>query len=174
MFSRKGYHAAGVSDIIAEAGVARGTFYNYFESKRSVFQAVLASILAEVTGTAKKIDVTGDVAQQVRANIVGLVVALSDAQVARLLFAEAAAIDDEGNEALREFYGNAIGRVEKALRDGQALGIVRECDVRLGARCLLGVLREPLFQAWLLGERVDTEALVDEMLQILTVGILGR
>ena len=36
VFSRKGYHAAGVADIIQAAGVARGTFYLYFESKRRV------------------------------------------------------------------------------------------------------------------------------------------
>jgi AcrR family transcriptional regulator len=30
VFAQKGYFAASVSDIIEEAGVARGTFYLYF------------------------------------------------------------------------------------------------------------------------------------------------
>ena len=38
VFARRGYHHASVSDILDEAKVARGTFYNYFDSKRAVFQ----------------------------------------------------------------------------------------------------------------------------------------
>src|SRR5262245_55259986 len=37
VFARKGYRNAGVSDIIKQAGVARGTFYLYFKSKEQVF-----------------------------------------------------------------------------------------------------------------------------------------
>ena len=40
-FARKGYRAASVSDIIGRAGVARGTFYLYFDGKEHVFLAVI-------------------------------------------------------------------------------------------------------------------------------------
>ena len=50
VFAARGYHNAGVSHIIREAGVARGTFYNYFESKRTVFTAVLDELTTELTG----------------------------------------------------------------------------------------------------------------------------
>ena len=40
-FARKGYRRASVSDIIARAGVARGTFYLYFDGKEQVFLAVI-------------------------------------------------------------------------------------------------------------------------------------
>lgn len=35
-FVNAGYHATKVSDIVAEAGVAQGTFYWYFKSKESI------------------------------------------------------------------------------------------------------------------------------------------
>src|SRR5262245_3697821 len=41
VFARKGYRRAAVSDIIERAGVARGTFYLYFDSKERVLLAVL-------------------------------------------------------------------------------------------------------------------------------------
>ena len=41
VFARKGYRRAGISDIIARAGVARGTFYLYFDSKEQVFLAIV-------------------------------------------------------------------------------------------------------------------------------------
>jgi AcrR family transcriptional regulator len=40
-FARKGYRAASIGDIIARAGVARGTFYLYFDGKEQVFLAVI-------------------------------------------------------------------------------------------------------------------------------------
>lgn len=39
VFSQKGFHAANVSDIAAEAGVSQGTVYHYFDSKESIFMA---------------------------------------------------------------------------------------------------------------------------------------
>jgi AcrR family transcriptional regulator len=40
VFSRKGFHAANVSDVAAEAGVSQGTVYHYFDSKDDLFMAV--------------------------------------------------------------------------------------------------------------------------------------
>lgn len=40
VFAARGYRAAGISDIVRAAGVARGTFYLYFESKAQVFMAI--------------------------------------------------------------------------------------------------------------------------------------
>ena len=40
VFARKGFHATRVGDIAAEAGVAHGLLYHYFESKDAVLQAV--------------------------------------------------------------------------------------------------------------------------------------
>jgi AcrR family transcriptional regulator len=40
VFAQKGYWSASITDIIRSAGVARGTFYLYFRSKRDVFLAI--------------------------------------------------------------------------------------------------------------------------------------
>jgi len=40
VFSQKNYWSASITDIIRAAGVARGTFYLYFRSKRDVFLAI--------------------------------------------------------------------------------------------------------------------------------------
>ncbi|NMN96366.1 TetR/AcrR family transcriptional regulator [Antrihabitans stalactiti] len=45
VFGRLGYHATRVSDIAEEAGVGQGTFYRYFEDKRDVLDAVVASMM---------------------------------------------------------------------------------------------------------------------------------
>lgn len=44
VFARKEAEAVTIDEIIAEAGVARGTFYNYFQTREAVLTAVAASL----------------------------------------------------------------------------------------------------------------------------------
>ncbi len=41
LFSARGFNAASVDDICAEAGVSKGAFYHHFESKQALFLALL-------------------------------------------------------------------------------------------------------------------------------------
>lgn len=41
VFSKKGFHAANVSDVAAEAGVSQGTIYWYFDSKDELLREAL-------------------------------------------------------------------------------------------------------------------------------------
>ena len=48
VFSRKGYGEATIPDIAREAGIAVGTIYNYYPSKRDLLVSILAShVLSE-------------------------------------------------------------------------------------------------------------------------------
>jgi AcrR family transcriptional regulator len=162
-----------VADIIAEAGVARGTFYNYFDSKRICFQAVLAEMMQSVALAVHPIDVERDIRVQVRENLERLFAALTeDDEVPRVLFAEAAGIDEEGDEGLRGFYRAATERLATAISTGQALGIVSQGDPLVIARLLLGMIREPVFQAWLYGEELDPTAVVDLLALVMRDGVL--
>jgi len=44
VFERVGYFDAGVEDIVKEAGVARGSFYTYFEDKLEVFRILSTEV----------------------------------------------------------------------------------------------------------------------------------
>ncbi len=43
---RKGYHGTSVQDVVTEAGIPKGSFYNYFESKE-VFGAAVVDLYVE-------------------------------------------------------------------------------------------------------------------------------
>jgi len=172
VFARKGYHGSGVADIIEAVGVARGTFYNYFDGKREAFDAVVEVMMSEVVAVVRPIDVTTDIATQVQANLDRLVRAVMSEDVVRVLFSEAVGIDEEGDAVLRRFYRDVLARIEKALTMGQELGVVRDGDVGLLARCVLGVIKEPVLQATLFGEDVDVDALVAELIALLSGGLL--
>jgi AcrR family transcriptional regulator len=44
LFYTKGYESTSVSDMVTEVGVAKGTFYYYFESKQAILEALVAEL----------------------------------------------------------------------------------------------------------------------------------
>ena len=45
LFSENGYEATGVRDILQSCGVSTGSFYHFFSSKESIFEAVIERYL---------------------------------------------------------------------------------------------------------------------------------
>lgn len=173
VFAEKGYHNCGVSDIVEAAGVARGTFYNHFESKRAVFQAVLEELLAEVLSVVEPIDITRPIPEQVHGNLSRMITSVTRPDLGRLLFSEAPGLDAEGDEALKHFYDLAIDRIATALKRGQELGVVRRCNEAVCARLIVGMIKEPAFQAVLHGEALEQQAVIEEIAAMLWGGITG-
>ncbi len=59
VFARHGFHAARAEDVAAQAGIAKGTLYLYFDSKEAIYEAALkhamtalGAIVAERIATA--------------------------------------------------------------------------------------------------------------------------
>ncbi|AIY04729.1 transcriptional regulator, TetR family [Planococcus sp. PAMC 21323] len=48
LFINKGYNPTSIQDILDEAGVSKGTFYNYFSSKSECLMAIMESIGSEI------------------------------------------------------------------------------------------------------------------------------
>jgi AcrR family transcriptional regulator len=102
VFSGKGYRTAGVADIVREAGVSHGTFYNYYDSKRHILDEVLdyavELLVAGVIDVDKPQEATtlDELAEQFRA-MLNRLFTLVDAQPGLVQFTmlDAAAIDDE-------------------------------------------------------------------------------
>ncbi|MCW8138176.1 MAG: TetR/AcrR family transcriptional regulator [Planctomycetota bacterium] len=145
VFARKGYHEASVDDVIRRAGVARGTFYLYFDGKRPLFGEVLEGVLKRIWETVPPIR-TGpqdDVRAQVLANL-GALVSLfeDDPAVPRIVLSVALGVDFEADRALASFYKTCRERLAAALEKGQALGIVGAGDPTLLAITLMGTLKE--------------------------------
>jgi AcrR family transcriptional regulator len=176
VFSRRGYHAAKIDDIVAEAGVARGTFYLYFEDKRAIFGEILDLVLARIGTTIQRVnphDPSHSVAEQVLDNIRGIVaLLLEDHATTKILLSDAVGVDPLFDRKLHSFYDKLSALLEESLRDGQALGIVAEGDVRVFSYLTLGALKELLYQVVLRGWEHPSDQIVDEVFGFLRDGYL--
>jgi len=67
VFERRGYGAASVADIVNASGLARGTFYVHFKSKREIFIAVVHAVRADLLeGQMRPMEGTGTVREATR------------------------------------------------------------------------------------------------------------
>ena len=55
MFMEKGYDNTSIDEIIAEAGIAKGTYYYYFPSKEATLEAVVDMMISEEADRAKEV-----------------------------------------------------------------------------------------------------------------------
>ena len=111
--------------------------------------------------------------RRVRLNIVGILGVVTEPSVSRLLFTEAVGIDEQADAAVASFYALAVARIQLALERGQAMGVVASGDMRTMARCVMGLVKEPVFQGQLAGEAPDPEGLTEALYGLLSGGLLA-
>lgn len=146
VFARKGFHDTNISDIIAEAGIARGTFYLYFDNKRDLFAELLTRVLEELSGRVERVrrgPGEPPPLAQVRANLHRVFeFILSHPELADIMLHHASGFDSELDSRLLRFSEQIVANIERALNLGIEMELVRPCDTRLAAICFLGVMRE--------------------------------
>jgi AcrR family transcriptional regulator len=176
VFAHKGYHATSVGDIIKRAQIARGTFYLYFETKRQIFEAILDLALQGLVSRLHRIELSPQSPpplDQLRANV-GRVIAflLSERELTQILLRHADGLDADFDRRLSEFYDTIMNLIEGVLRAGQLMALVRPCDRRIVAACVLGSIKEVMARLTLeAGQAPPLHVVVDEVVNFGLRGI---
>jgi AcrR family transcriptional regulator len=177
VFSKRGYHQTTIDDIVAQAGVARGTFYLYFEDKRAVFSDLVDRFAGQLSMAIVRIvtdDAARSVTEQVRENIRAIIATcLADRAMTKILFTDAVGVDPAFDRKLQTFYDTVVQLLTESLKDGQALGIVADGEPRVLAYLTIGALKELLYQAVTLGFAEESaDVLTQQMFTFLGGGYL--
>jgi len=146
VFSDKGYHQTRVSDIIQAAGIARGTFYLYFDSKNAIFHELLDMLLGRIRDNVVGVDLS-DGAPPVRDQLLVSVRRIlgafrEDPALTKFVLREAVGVDAEVDKKLEGFYEHLHGWLSQSLSNGQRIGYVREIDTEYVAWCILGSVKQ--------------------------------
>ncbi|RME89930.1 MAG: TetR/AcrR family transcriptional regulator [Candidatus Hydrogenedentota bacterium] len=158
IFSEKGYHGTTVSDIIGKVGMAQGSFYNYFENKRSIFMELLEDFISKVEQAASSFHVN-DVKDRNTYTVMAVSIAAAigyvfqeNEKLARIFFHEAMGIDEEINEIIDRAYRSLVATSLKFIRRGQEIGVIRKdipAEIMAGANVGMGTF---LVNRYLRGE----------------------
>lgn len=125
--ARDGLERASVDAVAMDAGYAKGTFYNYFDSKEAMF----GEVIAEWARRAAEGDaVADDSAAGARARLMALAeadvrVVREEEAFAKVVIREALAFRPETYPLVLEHLSPFLGKVAEVLGDGMAAGEIR-------------------------------------------------
>lgn len=179
VFGRNGYHNTHVSDILEASGIARGTFYLYFDSKSAIFLELLDELLAELKSAIVGVD-TAPESPPIHMQLQGTVrrilgTVIENRALATILLREAVGLDVEADTRLRAFYGALLAYIKDALVEGQRIGIVRALDTELASMCILGTIKQFIEQFVMMPSDapVDVDRTALEVLDFNLRGVLA-
>lgn len=146
VFSERGYHETRIADLIEAAGVARGTFYLYFESKNAIFHELLDELLARIRGSIVGVEL-GEGAPPLRDQLIATlerVLSVFDASpdLTAFVLRAAVGIDPEIDRKLTELYTRLHEFIVMSLDNGVHLGLVRSTDTRIVGWAVLGSIKQ--------------------------------
>ncbi len=179
VFARRGYRNAGVSDIIARAGVARGTFYLYFESKHQIFLAVVSAFHDQVAEALEQVDEAAEGAKALGAQVVlaagfkrWLEFFAAHRDAATVALREASSIDPRFDQAFLELRQSALDHFAQRFSRLQDLGLANAAlSPDLVARLQLGMFDE-LINTFVLRESdADLGTVADRLAAFIWNGI---
>jgi AcrR family transcriptional regulator len=179
VFARKGYRRAAVSDIIGRAGVARGTFYLYFQSKEQVFLAVVDDFHSRIR---RGLEAATDAAAFAPAEDPRVLLQASFRQwlqffadhrdATTVILKEASSIDSRFEKGFAEVRRSAAAFFAVRFHRLQELGLVRaSISAELLAHLQLGMFDELLNAFVLPNENVDLDALAQNLAEFEWNGI---
>jgi AcrR family transcriptional regulator len=135
VFGEKGYFPASITDITRAAGVAQGTFYLYFSSKREVFIEVLAGLAHQIRAVTRAALGEGeDRLEEERRGFAAFFALVNERPHLYRIVRQAEFVED----ALHVYYESIVPGYVARLRAAMERGEIRRLNPEVLAYCLLG------------------------------------
>jgi AcrR family transcriptional regulator len=173
IFTRDGYLDAKITDISAEAGVANGSFYTYFESKEAIFRTVIADVIdAMFVAVTVPDDVEHEPHTRIEHQTRSFLRAYRKHAGLLAILEQTATFSPGFGEMRREIRQAFRTRTEKGLLRMQQEGRI---DPTLSPKCAAEVLGSMVsnfcYVSFVLGERYEEEVAVRTLTDIWVRGI---
>lgn len=181
LFSQNGYYQTQIADIHREAGVARGTIYQYFKNKDDIFETLLEKLYSDW----EKLLLTGDIKSNDYMEVFRFRVKQSfefffkDPEYCNLLLRVALGSGQNFDRIVERFNEKLVHLIKSNLREAVNIGRVRkDVNLDLATNLLGGALSRMLYYYTVIqknaGFEIDLDELVDGYVNIVANGILVK
>jgi AcrR family transcriptional regulator len=171
VFGELGYHDASIVKIADAAGVAAGTFYLYFESKKAVFDELVRDLNRRIRHAMKEGSSRGT--GRLEQELLGFEAFFAFTREHPALYRIIRQAEFVSPEMLRYHYDKLSENYVEALRSAVAAGEIGPLNPDVAVWALMGV-GEMIGMRWILwGEGAPMPAAVWEELERLLRGVLG-
>ena len=137
VFAEMGYHEASIVKITERAGIGLGTFYLYFDSKQTIFEALVIDLNRRVRHSmAEAMEGASSRLEAERAGFAGFFRFTAEHPALYRVVREAELVSPE---ALRLHYTRIVEGYVEGLRKAQAVGEVSDIDPEVAAWALMGI-----------------------------------
>jgi AcrR family transcriptional regulator len=147
VFSAKGYRVASVNDILERAGIARGTFYHYFNSKKDAFLELIEFYFSEFETVLEQchdalissLDGGKNVFDTWRDYALGVFrFHRENPKLTLLIYREAMSLDEHFSFRVDELSDLGTKWIARDLDEMVHRGLIRQCDTSLIATIITG------------------------------------
>ncbi|HPR34391.1 MAG TPA: TetR/AcrR family transcriptional regulator [Anaerolineaceae bacterium] len=179
LFLEEGFEATSVNDICKHAGVSKGSFYHYFETKQALFltmmenwsSRVMQSVLSQPISVESSVK---DVLVKMPYQFNAAFAAVPKGFPILVDFWRQAMADPAIWKTAVEPYRYFMGFFMRVIETGQLDGSIRkDVDSEIMARLLVSVAMGYLLEAAFDQEKADWSAITSEGLRLLLEGIGG-
>jgi AcrR family transcriptional regulator len=147
VFGDLGYHDASVVKVADAAGVAAGTFYLYFDSKKSIFDELVRDLNRRVRHAMKEASAQGET--RLQAELRGFDAYFRFTAEHPTLYRIIRQAEFVSPEMLRFHYDRLSAGYIEALREASESGEIAKLDPEVAAYALMG-LGEMIGMRWIL------------------------
>ncbi len=176
LFIKKGYTAASMREIAADAGIGKATIYYHFADKEAIAAALIKQTFAHMKKALTVIKVEQDPRQRIITAVTGNVEYLLDsADIISVLRREVSGSRVVMQNEFKGFFSEYMDLLKEAIQRGVDRGIFRPVDPDKTSRVLMMMLQGSFAMVYLSGERHNsTKETTEAILDIFFQGIDAR
>jgi len=174
-FAQGGYDGTSVARICQEAGVSKGAFYHHFDSKQSVFLALLYRWLALMDGKMEGLDEGADAIPERLLTMTGILGQLLRIRHSQLLiyleYLNRAARDPQIWETTVQPYHQYRDAISGLVEAGTAEGTLREVEPKTTSIIVIAMAMGLLIQGFIDPDGANWDRVAQEGMGLLIDGL---
>ncbi|HAG06662.1 MAG TPA: TetR family transcriptional regulator [Peptococcaceae bacterium] len=174
VFSEKGFARATMEEIAKRAGIAKGTIYYNYRSKKALFLSLIEEGIERLETAVKR-----EIAR--KEDILGRLEALIGAQLSffeehrdycKILLSEVWGLGNRWEKQVERLRSGYISIIKELLQKGQAEGVIRKnLEVDTAATALFGAVAVAALNAFVFETRYRYDSILQTLKDLLLGGI---